>query len=159
MHQKYLNLCSEDERRSYTFGTTRGWVINDRILIFGWTIPLDQHKDVGGISFNTKQLSAGIVLYWLLYSCNVCSITIQSRLKEYDCIMLNLLLKNEVWFTVHGLSKKFFKVTAPEIQQWVCHLKSDLAFTLQTLPTSWQPVDGCVCECSPLVNLPVRDVL
>ncbi len=23
-HQKYLNLCSEDERRSYGFGTTRG---------------------------------------------------------------------------------------------------------------------------------------
>ncbi len=23
-HQKYLNLCFEDERRSYGFGTTRG---------------------------------------------------------------------------------------------------------------------------------------
>ncbi len=34
-HQKYLNLCSEDERRSYGFGTTWGWVINDRIFIFG----------------------------------------------------------------------------------------------------------------------------
>ncbi len=30
---KYLNLFSEDERRSYGFGTTSG--INDRILIFG----------------------------------------------------------------------------------------------------------------------------
>ncbi len=28
-HQKYLNLCSEDERRPYGFGTTWGWVIND----------------------------------------------------------------------------------------------------------------------------------
>ncbi len=37
---KYLNLCSEDERRSCGFGTTWGWVINDRIYIFGWTIPL-----------------------------------------------------------------------------------------------------------------------
>ncbi len=26
-HQKYLNLCSEDEQRSYRFGTTGGWVI------------------------------------------------------------------------------------------------------------------------------------
>ncbi len=26
-HQKYLNLCSEDERRSYGFGTTWGWVL------------------------------------------------------------------------------------------------------------------------------------
>ncbi len=33
--QNYLNLCSEDERRSYGFGTTSGWVINDRIFIFG----------------------------------------------------------------------------------------------------------------------------
>ncbi len=26
------------------FGTTRGWVINDRIFIFGWTIPLHRWK-------------------------------------------------------------------------------------------------------------------
>ncbi len=39
-HQKYLNLCCEDEQMSYGFGTTWGWVINDRIFIFGWTIPL-----------------------------------------------------------------------------------------------------------------------
>ncbi len=39
-HQKYLNLCSEDEQRSYGFGTTWGWVINDRIFILGWTNPL-----------------------------------------------------------------------------------------------------------------------
>ncbi len=40
VHQKYLNLCSEDERRSYVFGTTWGWVTNDWIFIFGWTVPL-----------------------------------------------------------------------------------------------------------------------
>ncbi len=28
LHQKYLNLCSEDEQRSYEFGTAWGWVIN-----------------------------------------------------------------------------------------------------------------------------------
>ncbi len=39
-HQKYLNFCSEDEWRSYGFGTTWGGVINDRVFIFGWTIPL-----------------------------------------------------------------------------------------------------------------------
>ncbi len=31
-HQNYLNLCSEYER-SFLFGTTWGWVINDRIFI------------------------------------------------------------------------------------------------------------------------------
>ncbi len=39
-NQKHLNLCSEDEQRSYGFGTTRGWVIIDRIFILGWTNPL-----------------------------------------------------------------------------------------------------------------------
>ncbi len=39
-HQTYLNLCSEDKLRFYGFGTTWEWVINDRIYIFGWTIPL-----------------------------------------------------------------------------------------------------------------------
>ncbi len=42
-HQTYLKLCSEDEWRSYGFGTTSGWVINDRILIFGWTNPLNNN--------------------------------------------------------------------------------------------------------------------
>ncbi len=47
-HQKYLNLFSEDERRSYGFGMTWGRVINDRIFIFGWTIPLTAEKMLDG---------------------------------------------------------------------------------------------------------------
>ncbi len=43
MHQKYLDLCFEDERKSYGFGMTWGWVIHDRIFIFGWTIPLNEY--------------------------------------------------------------------------------------------------------------------
>jgi len=39
-NQKFLNLCSEDERRSYGVGTTWGWANTDRIFIFGWTNPL-----------------------------------------------------------------------------------------------------------------------
>ncbi len=39
-HKKYFNLCSEDEQKTYGFGTTWGWVINYRIFLFGWTIPL-----------------------------------------------------------------------------------------------------------------------
>ncbi len=41
-----LNLCSEDEQRSCWFGTTWGWVINDRIKIFGWTIPLRKYSQI-----------------------------------------------------------------------------------------------------------------
>ncbi len=31
-----LWMCAEDERRSYGFGTTQGWIINDRILIINF---------------------------------------------------------------------------------------------------------------------------
>ncbi len=48
IHQKYLNLCSEDER-GITGWTSWRWVINDRIFIFGWTIPLMQFSAFGTI--------------------------------------------------------------------------------------------------------------
>ncbi len=67
-HQKYLNLCSEDERRSYGFGTTWGWIINDRILIFGWTNPLIfiQHTNSTCLSmFELNWNSINLILRFL----------------------------------------------------------------------------------------------
>ncbi len=43
LSSKYLPLCSAEQRNSYKFGTTWGWVNDDRIFIFGWTIPLSVH--------------------------------------------------------------------------------------------------------------------
>ncbi len=43
-HQTYPNLCSEDEWKSYRFGKTWRWVVDDNVLIFGWTNYLDQMK-------------------------------------------------------------------------------------------------------------------
>ncbi len=40
LYSKYLHLCSAEQRHSYRLGTTWGWVNDDRIFIFGWTIPL-----------------------------------------------------------------------------------------------------------------------
>ncbi len=37
---EYLPLCSAEQRHSYRFGTTWGWVNDERIFIFGWTVPL-----------------------------------------------------------------------------------------------------------------------
>ncbi len=37
---EYLPLCSAEQTHSYRFGTTWGWVNDDRIFIFVWTIPL-----------------------------------------------------------------------------------------------------------------------
>ncbi len=42
LSSKYIPLCSAEQRNSYRFGTTWGWVNDDRIKIFGWTIPLSQ---------------------------------------------------------------------------------------------------------------------
>ncbi len=33
-------LCDSEQRHSCRFGTSREWVNDDRIFIFGWTIPL-----------------------------------------------------------------------------------------------------------------------
>ncbi len=51
-HQKHLNLCSEDEQKSYGFGTTWGWVINDRILIFWVNYPF-KHNLIMQVSILT----------------------------------------------------------------------------------------------------------
>ncbi len=40
LSSKCLPLCLAEQRNSYRFGTTWGWVNDDRIFIFGWTIPL-----------------------------------------------------------------------------------------------------------------------
>ncbi len=47
LSSEYLPLCSE-QTHSYRFGSTWGWV-NDRIFIFGWTIPLSPVFPVSSI--------------------------------------------------------------------------------------------------------------
>ncbi len=59
-HKKYFNLCSKDEQRSYEFGTTWGWVFNDRISILGWTIFLMNVLD--SWCFNVKCFNEHIFL-------------------------------------------------------------------------------------------------
>jgi len=41
---KYLPLCSAEERKSYRFATAWGWVNDDSIFIFGWSIALSKKK-------------------------------------------------------------------------------------------------------------------
>ncbi len=55
-HQKYLNFCSEDDWRSWGFGTTWGWVINVRMIIFGWTNPLRTWVWFWNVLFNIAAL-------------------------------------------------------------------------------------------------------
>lgn len=50
-----LLLCSTEWRKSNEFQTTRGWVNDDRVFIFGWTIPIkydaDEKKKLSQISY------------------------------------------------------------------------------------------------------------
>ncbi len=86
-HQKYLYLCSEGERRFFSvFETTRGWVINYRILIFGWTIPLT----------TTFYLTIQIIyLFVYLFFCN--SQDINSQLSKLWDINSQLWEKSQNW--------------------------------------------------------------
>ncbi len=43
LSSKYLPLCSE-QTHSYRFETTWGWVNDDRIFIFGCTVPLSSSQ-------------------------------------------------------------------------------------------------------------------
>ncbi len=36
----FIPLCSAEQRHAYRFGTIWGWVNDDRIFVFWWTIPL-----------------------------------------------------------------------------------------------------------------------
>ncbi len=66
IHQKYLNLCFEDERSFYRFGTTWGWVINNRFVMFGWTIPLIQfNKQICHLPLlHSRKSGQGSVCLW-----------------------------------------------------------------------------------------------
>ncbi len=58
-HPKYLKLCSEDEQSFYRFGTTWGYVINDKIFILGWSNPLRQTTENNRGPCNSKNDAKG----------------------------------------------------------------------------------------------------
>ncbi len=53
LSSKYLPLCSAEQINSYRCGTTWGWVNDDTIFIFGWTIPLSRWGVCVAIAKNT----------------------------------------------------------------------------------------------------------
>ncbi len=81
LSSKYLPLCSAEQRHSYSFGTTRGWVNDERIFIFGWTISL-RCGSLMNRKFKRK------VFIWNIRSvCNIKSVSfdqfIMSLVKKY----------------------------------------------------------------------------
>ncbi len=72
LSSKYLPLCSAEQTHSYRSGNTWGWVNDDRIFIFGWTIPLITHYFI----LILIELDPGLfwkkvvaVVIWLLHYC------------------------------------------------------------------------------------------
>ncbi len=53
LYSKYLPLCSTEQTHSNRIGTTWGWVNDDRIFIFGWTVPLSSAGIFIAIAKNT----------------------------------------------------------------------------------------------------------
>ncbi len=71
-HQKYLNLCSKDERRSHGFETTSGKLMTS-FFIFGWTITLSLYPRLKVKRYSIQeQMNLLWILrhrhhWWLLY--------------------------------------------------------------------------------------------
>ncbi len=76
---EYLPLCSAEQRHSYRFGSTWGWVNDDRIFIFGCTVSLN-----GSIG-----LPSGCKLSTVTHIKNkVCLLKPSSSGDVYECIWL-----------------------------------------------------------------------
>ncbi len=68
LSSKYLPLCSAEQRNSYRFGTTWGWVNDDRIFIFGRTIPLMMNVNPHMCSIKTVQKQIASLIGHSLWS-------------------------------------------------------------------------------------------
>jgi len=65
----YLPLCSAEERTSHRFATTLGWVNDDRIVIFGWSIPLRWAQ--WWLNWNFRLAAPDLFWLWMLLHNNV----------------------------------------------------------------------------------------
>ncbi len=95
-HSSKWHLCSTEERNSFRFKTTWEWINDDRIFIFGRTIPLMliKHKEKCRSLLLTEKLK---------YSCfnkNQCIIdvcTVSHRSEYTPHIFVNILLYLFMW--------------------------------------------------------------
>ncbi len=62
LSSKYLILCSAEQINAYRFETTLGWVNDDTICIFGWSIPLNGDR-INFFLFSGESLWTFTVLY------------------------------------------------------------------------------------------------
>ncbi len=64
LSSEYLPLCSE-QTHSYRFGTTWGWVNDDRIFIFGWTVPLSPRLAIPMRQIVIKHIKSSLFVRFL----------------------------------------------------------------------------------------------
>ncbi len=123
-HQKYLNLCSEDEQRSYGFGTTWGWVINDRILIFWVDCPFKHH-----INQNIQRLAIEMLTQDVVWDCVALGVLLEIIYSIYVLILILNSICTKTQF-LSFLFKVFFflnmKLTHIQINSKLVWLITDL---------------------------------
>ncbi len=98
---KYLLLCLTEERNSYRFGMTWGWISDDRISIFGWTTLFSEHSANDALSYFTHKWKLFHYLLFLM-SFQTC-MTFIFRPHNYFWEM-SLFKKTKVFFLIHWKS-------------------------------------------------------
>ncbi len=65
LSSKYVPLCSAEQRNSYRFGTTWGWVNDDRIFIFGCTVSLKNMQNSVFLIIQKLTVVSGFHVSWV----------------------------------------------------------------------------------------------
>ncbi len=101
---KNILIC-EDEWRSYMFGTTGGWVINDKIIFLGWTTTLTPASILWVIYFKLILLKCfhDIIRYKMLY-CYVTEYEVWYVTLLCYYITINVFWRQHRCFTTHSMS-------------------------------------------------------
>lgn len=63
--QNIFFVCKQEQLNLYRFGTAWGWIFDDRIVTFGWTIPLIQLTTNILFEHNIMYMSGQCVYYFL----------------------------------------------------------------------------------------------
>ncbi len=113
LSSKYLPLCSE-QTHSFRSGTTRGWVNDDRIFRFGWTVPLSLLCACSKFCVNTQCHIKARLNY-------ACSDPPQALVSKHCCFWVNALM--HLWAALNRPFRSA-SVTPVQCKSGTCVLKS-----------------------------------
>ncbi len=136
LSSEYLPLCSAEQRHSYRFGTTWGWVNDDRIFIFGWSIPL---KSMENPIKNMKTLHVCVCYQEISSRC-------QQYTKAFPSFSINIQKSKKMSSDVDVTCVLSFRSAFPTQHRWVMMktnfqpkigLKQPNVLTQRSQPSIW----------------------